>query len=76
MQSRRCLHFGFPVMPAGAAEECPRELFGKRAASAARSICVPSRQPTSPALLERFNRATDGTLVAEAEYLEAVAVRK
>jgi ubiquinone/menaquinone biosynthesis C-methylase UbiE len=26
--------------------------------------------------LERFNRATDGTLVAEAEYLEVVAVRK
>jgi ubiquinone/menaquinone biosynthesis C-methylase UbiE len=26
--------------------------------------------------LERFNRATDGTLVAEAEYLEIVAVRK
>jgi SAM-dependent methyltransferase len=25
--------------------------------------------------LERFNRATDGTLVAEAEYLEAIAVR-
>jgi hypothetical protein len=25
--------------------------------------------------LERFNRATDGTLVAEAEYLEVVAVR-
>jgi SAM-dependent methyltransferase len=27
------------------------------------------------ATLERFNRATDGTLVAEAEYLEVVAVR-
>jgi SAM-dependent methyltransferase len=26
--------------------------------------------------LERFNRATDGTLVAEAEYLEVVAVRR
>jgi hypothetical protein len=26
--------------------------------------------------LERFNRAGDGTLVAEAEYLEVVAVRR
>ena len=27
------------------------------------------------AALERFNRAADGTLVAEAEYLEVVAVK-